>query len=249
MTDWLLSVLWYTSFLSMAVGGVALLRPIRRLWLGVRWRAAALAIAAAGATVANARCAPPPTDVVRPATKLDAFAPTYHFREVHTRTVHASPARVVAAIKSVSADEIALFTFFTTIRRLGRAGPESILNAPAGKPILDVATESGFLLLADDGREVVLGAVVAAPPGFRLAGEPDSRWFAGLATPGIVKATMNFLVEGERAARTRLTTETRVFGTDSAAARRFTPYWRTIFPGSWIMRVTWLQAIARRAES
>ena len=104
---------------------------------------------------------------MQPVTKLDAFAPAYHFREVHARMVDASPARVLAAVKSVTADEIALLTLFTAIRRFGRAGPESILNAPAGKPILDVATHSGFLLLADDGREVVLGVVVAAPPGFR----------------------------------------------------------------------------------
>ena len=78
--------------------------------------------------------------------------------------------------------------------------------------------------------------------------ERDARWFTELAEPGIVKATMNFFVEGERAERTRLTTETRVFATDEAAARRFTPYWRTIFPGSWVLRVTWLQAIERRAE-
>jgi hypothetical protein len=31
--------------------------------------------------------------------------------------------------------------------------------------------------------------------------------------------------------------------------RRFAPYWRTILPGSSILRVTWLRAIARRAES
>lgn len=249
MTDWLLSTLWYSSFLSMAVGGAAMLKPIRWLRLGERWRGAALALGAAALVLATARSAPTPTSVPVPTTKLDAFAPVYHFREVHTRLVDASPERVLAAVKSVSADEIALFTMLTKVRRFGQAGPESILNAPAGKPILEVATSTGFLLLADADREVVVGAVVAAPPGFRPARKRDAQWFAELAEPGIVKATMNFLVEDQRGEGTRLTTETRVFGTDEAAARRFTPYWRTIFPGSWIIRVTWLRAIARRAHS
>lgn len=42
---------------------------------------------------------------------------------------------------------------------------------------------------------------------------------------------------------------TRVFGTDDRAIRRFLPYWRVILPGSAILRVTWLQAISRRARS
>jgi hypothetical protein len=58
---------------------------------------------------------------------------------------------------------------------------------------------------------------------------------------------MNFRVQPEGAG-SRLTTETRVIGTDAAAIRPFTPYWRTILPGSWILRVTWLKAIADRAE-
>jgi hypothetical protein len=43
-------------------------------------------------------------------------------------------------------------------------------------------------------------------------------------------------------------TETRVFATDAVALRRFTPYWRIIFPGSAILRVTWLRAVKHRAE-
>ena len=249
MTDWLWSVLWYGSFLSLALGAFAILRPIQSLRLGRRWRAGALMAVAAALIVANGMYVPRPTRVAVRSTHLDAFAPVYHFREVHTRVVDASPARVLAAVKTVSADEITLFGMFTALRRFGRAGPESILNAPAGKPILDVATSSGFLLLADDEGEVVVGAVVAARPGFRPNRRPDAQWFSELAEPGVVKAMMNFIVEGERAERTRLTTETRVFATDAGAARRFTPYWRTIFPGSWLMRITWLQAIERRAES
>lgn len=249
MIDWVLATLWYGSFLAIVVGLVGIVRPLRRFRLGTRWRGAWLLLMAAGSIVVNARCTPSATSIALPQTKLDVVTPVYHFREVHTRTVDAPPWRVLAAIKSVSADEIGLFALFTAIRRLGRSGPESILNPPAGQPILDVATRTGFILLADDGREVVIGTLVAVPRGFRLEGTHDARWFQELAQAGIAKATMNFLVEGELAERTRVTTETRVFGTDAAVVRRFTPYWRTIFPGSWILRATWLSAIEKRAES
>ena len=89
-----------------------------------------------------------------------------------------------------------------------------------------MATRSGSTLRADEPpRELVVSATVARN----------------------VTAAMNFRVEPEGTG-SRLTTETRVSGADSAAIRPFTPYWRTILPGSWILRVTWLQAIARRAE-
>lgn len=249
MTDWLLSVLWYGAFLTLAIGVIAVFTPLRRFRLNARWHGIVLMVVSASIVLANARCAPNPTSISHPATALDMVAPTYHFREVHTRTVEASAARVSAAIKSVTADDISLFQLFTAIRRFGRRGPDSILNAPSGQPILDVATRTGFILLADTAQEVVLGTVVAAPRGFRVNGPRDGPWFRELSHPGVAKAAMNFLIEPESATRTRVVTETRVVGTSDDAVRRFTPYWRTIFPGSWILRVTWLDAIARRAES
>jgi hypothetical protein len=47
----------------------------------------------------------------------------------------------------------------------------------------------------------------------------------------------------------RLSTETRVLGTDDSARRRFAVYWRLIYPGSALIRRMWLQAVKRRAEA
>jgi hypothetical protein len=246
--DWLLSVLCYSSFVTLVLGVAAVIRPIRRIRLHTRWRGAVVIALSVACLALNLVVLPAAKRVLLPEATIDTYAPVYHFREVHTRTIEAPPDRVLAAIKSVTADDIALFRLFTSIRRFGRPGPESILNAPGRMPILDVATRTGFLLLADDGREVLIGSLVAAPRGFRPSRRPDARWFQELDGPGLVKATMNFLIEGEHATRTRLTTETRVFATDRQALRRFTAYWRAIFPGSWILRVTWLSAIASRAE-
>ena len=247
MIDWLLSTLWYGSLLLIVVSMVALIRPIRRLRLASRVRALSVLAAAILLLMVNARWAPAAQSIATQTTALDRFVPAYHFREIHRRRVAAPPATVLHAARAVTAGEIRLFSTFTAIRRFGRPGPESILDAPEHQPILDVATRTSFLLLAQTDREVVIGTLVAVPPGFTMPATRDAVWFASLTQPGVAKAAMNFAVTPD-AGGTRLTTETRVFGSDAAVVRRFTPYWRTIFPGSWILRVTWLDAIAARAE-
>ncbi len=59
---------------------------------------------------------------------------------------------------------------------------------------------------------------------------------------------MNFRVTAEAGGWTRLTTETRVHTVDDATRRQFTRYWRAIFPGSWIIRWSWLRAIENRLQ-
>ena len=227
--------------------------PLRWLHRASRRRAAMMALAGLAVIVIIAVITPS-SAVAATRHGIDDYAPEFHFREHHTIVVSAPPDRVYAAIKSVSADEIALFNLFTGIRRFGRPGPESILNAPGRRPILDVATRTGFLLLIDrPAAEVVLGSVVVAPPrnGAPRSGprrEYTGEDFKGLTQPGFAKATMDFRIEDLGNGTSRIDTETRVFATDRGALRRFTPYWRIIFPGSWILRATWLNAIKTRAE-
>jgi hypothetical protein len=162
--------------------------------------------------------------VVDPTSRLDRIMPRWQFEERHEILIAASPERIYAAIRQVTAGEIRFFQVLTTIRCLGRCRErESILHAPDAKPILDVATGSGFHILADDPpRELVFGTRVA----------PHTL------------AVMNFRVEPDG----RLTTETRVFSGSDQARRSFTVYWRIIRPGSGIIRQSWLEAIKRRAE-
>jgi hypothetical protein len=245
--DWLWSIGFYTAVIFALVGGYGLIRPLRRVHRGKRLHAAVMLLiglaAAYGISLSMPRAQ---SSSARHA--IDEFSPAFHFREQHETTIAAPPARVFEAIRAVTADEIALFRTFTWIRRFGQAGPESIINAPGRQPILDVATRSGFLLLRDAAPdEIVVGTVVVAPPGTRRPDAFGPQEFTQLRRPGFAIATMDFRVEGA-AGGSRLSTETRVFATDRTALRRFTPYWRVIFPGSAILRVTWLRAIKARAE-
>lgn len=122
----------------------------------------------------------------------------------------------------------------------------------ATRPIVDLFTRSGFLLLSEEpDRELVLGTIGrywglagGVPP--RLIS--DAQAFAAFADPGYVKVTCNFFVEDEGVGWSRVVTETRVLGTDSSASRKFALYWRVIYPGSATIRRMWLKAIKRRAE-
>jgi hypothetical protein len=250
MIDWLWSTAVYAAALIALAGAIGLAWPFR--WVHRKSRRRALIMMASGSAFAiGLALITPSATSSSEHNGIDEFAPTFHFREHHSIVVASPPDHVFAAIKGVTADEIGLFNLFTRIRRFGRPGPESILNAPGQQPIIDVAVRTTFILLVDrPPREIAIGAVVVAPPrspqATRRRLTPID--FKELAQPGFAKATFNFLIEDLGNGSSRVDTETRVFATDGTALRRFTPYWRIIFPGSSILRATWLSAIKRRAE-
>jgi hypothetical protein len=241
------SAVLYLGLAIAAAGSMLVARPIERV--GVPTRAGAAVMIAAGvAVMAIAFVLPAPESrVSHPETRLDEFAPVWQFNERHTLRIAAPPARVFDAIKSVRADEISLFATLTWIRRGGRPLPEGILNAGVHEPIIDVATGTTFVRLAqDDPRELVVGTVIARPPGTRRTQTPEI--FQQTLPPGFTLAAFNFLVTPEGSG-SMVSTETRVFANSPAARRRFAAYWRVIYPGSALIRRMWLRAIARRALS
>jgi hypothetical protein len=214
----LLSWLLYCGFAAAFSGAIATLpRRTRRkgAWLFATGIASALIALFWSAREERA---------ARVESHIDEIMPRWQFEEHHEIQINASPERIWAAIHDVTPREIRLFQTLTAIRRFGRSsGGENILNAPDAKPILDVATHSGFLVLVDDApRELVIGVHVA----------PQAL------------AVMNFRLAGQL-----VTTETRVFAQTDEARRSFAIYWRLIRPGSGIIRRSWLEAIKRRAES
>lgn len=149
---------------------------------------------------------------------LDDILPQWQFRERHAIRIDAPPERVYAALRAVTAREIRFFRAFTALRR---RCPEGILNPPPDEPILDVATRTGFELLADD---------------------PPHELVVGLRISRHVFAAMNFFIDGRE-----VSTETRVHAATRRAAWQFGAYWLLIRAGSGILRRTWLGAIKRRA--
>lgn len=251
------SGLVWAGSIAAFVGAVNVAWPLR--WLRVRRRRTGAAILTAGILMVAGGMLLPVREqrATRARTRLDAFVPAWQFAERHDIRIQAPPERVFRAVKEVSADEIRLFRTLTWLRHPRwpwEERPASILAPPRGQPILDVALRTGFVLLAEDaGREVVVGAVVCCRPADaarllpRLRAEGPAA-FAALRDPGIAAAGMNFALEDAGGGWTRLTTETRVHATDARASRVFATYWRIIYPGSALIRRSWLRAIKARAE-
>ena len=235
--------------LTVALLGLALvLRPVRRLRITTRHRA--LLVTGVGILLVGVGLALPAPEqrITRVETRLDEFVPLWQFHELHRIQIAAPPARVYEALRRVRADEIFLFRFLTWLRRGGRPLPAGILNPGTRQPLLDVATSSGFVRLADSApHELVIGTVVMAPPGAQ--GTLTPQVFRRELPPGFVLAAMNFLVTADGAGGSRVATETRVFANSAAARRSFAVYWRLIHPGSALIRRMWLRAIRRRATA
>lgn len=250
------SVALYGGAVATALGVAAASRPPAALGS----RAYGVALAVIGIALAGAALAWPARErrVDAPHTPLDAFMPRYQFAERHVAQVSAPPAVTYAALLAVTADEIHFFRTLTWIRRAGRRGPASLLNAPANEPILAVATRTGFHPLASvPGRALVFGAFGAVTPAARAQVRgPFARFdslataaaFATLDAPGFAKIALDFRVEPDGRGGSVVSTETRVLATDDVTRRRFAAYWRAIYPGSAIIRRSWLAAIRRRAE-
>jgi hypothetical protein len=238
----------YLGLLLALVGMVSVAKPLR--FLGVRTRVAGAGMLFLGLLVAAAGAALPAPLLALPGERelLDEFVPACQFREVHEIRIHAPAEAVFGAVKSVTAREIRFFRLLTWLRspRLTRAR-ENILAAPPDRPLLDVALQSGFLLLAEDPpRELVFGTLLCG----RLprVSRPEPRDFTEFDRPGFCKAAMNFRLRDEGGGWVRLATETRVLALDASARRRFAAYWRVISPGSAFIRRMWLDAVKRRAE-
>ncbi len=244
------SRLVYIGLLLVFTGIVLILLPARFRSIQTRPRGAMTF--AAGLLIVIGGLALPAREkrVEEAVTHLDELMPRWQFSEHHTTQIAASPERVYQAIREVRADEIALFHVLTWIRRGGRNAPESILNAGSSRPLLDVATNSGFIYLADDPlHELVIGTVVVAPrstSGPHRTVTPDV--FRRQLPPGFAIAAMNFLVRPNGRGGSFVSTDTRVYANDDSSRRRFAMYWRVIYPGSSLIRVMWLRAIKKRAE-
>jgi hypothetical protein len=238
------SGLVWGGLLGMLFGTVSLLRPVA--WLGIGSRRVALIVLAAGLlTILLGALLPVPLHRSRGTQAIDAFMPEFQFHELHETLVHATPERAIQAIRSVTLDDIRLARTLMAIRSLGRG----MRSERVKRPILDAAASGGFAWLARDDRELVVGtigqfwrmqrtSVPSSGPGH----------FKTFSDPGWAKAVMNFRVEDQGGGWCGVTTETRILSSDPATARVFAAYWRLIYPGSALLRRTWLDAVRAKAE-
>jgi hypothetical protein len=247
-------LLFYAGLLSTLVGLVSLLKPLRVLRIPTRRRGGAVLLAGVLVT-AIAALLEAPLRRSEGRLGIDRFMPEYHFNEVHSTRIRAPAQRILEAAKAVTPAEVRFARTLMGIRSLpkrlaGNAAGEERLS----RPILEPRQDGRSAVLVDDQRELVHGLVGQF---WRPASSATSRpiqvttadEFLALERPDYAKATINFVVAEEGDGWCRVTTETRVFTPDPKTRRRFAAYWRLIYPGSSLLRRTWLAAIKRRAEA
>ncbi len=192
-------IVTYLGLITTFVGGLSVLRPLG--FLAIHSRAQALAVIASGLVVVIIGGLLPASEirVTTACTHLDQFVPAWQFAEFHSIRIAAPREKVYLAIQQVTAEEILFFRTLIWIRRFGRTGPESVLNPPPNTPLLEVATKTAFIVLAEEPEhEIVLSALVARPRGWRPSGAKSPEWFKALAAsrqPGFALAAMNFRLQ------------------------------------------------------
>ncbi len=227
-------LLVYVALLVILVGSLAVIKPLG--FLRIRNRRMGAGILLFGLATGLVALLWPATLQRTSASRmqLDKFMPTYHFHEVHTKGIHASPDRIFRALKAVTPEEVRFLRLLFGLRQL----PERLLGK--GRPpvltetgsLLNEMVGSGFFVLAEAAnREIVLGTVLG---GVESANHP--------------KAAINFYVQDESDGWCTLSTETRVLVPDPSTLKKFAAYWRFIYPGSALLRRTMLSAVKRRAE-
>ncbi len=243
------SVTLYAGFTIACFGALCVLKPIR--FFGVRKRRSGALLIVAGVAVAFIGLSLPARSVriASRVSRLDDFMPQYDFYEVHDVRVHASSDRAAAAIQATTLEDIKVYETLMRLRLMA-SGKFRYKPARAGKPVLEVfkSPKSGFVLLSEEPREVVMGLAGAAwksgpPPKVLNAAE----WVA-FQDPGAIKVAFNLRVVDDGPGWSRVVTETRVRALSDTARRIMARYWRAIYPGSGLIRRSWLNAIRDRAE-
>lgn len=179
------------------------------------------------------------------------------FRERHRRVVAGPIEKVWPQCLDVTAREVRTLGPLLALRGL----PASIVrrrapSATARRPLLDVFADEGFVALhrddePRDGRaSVVFGAAGRfwSPSANAPIPFDDAEQFVSFDKPGFARTVAHLDAIDLGDGTTRVETETRVAGTDSASTRKFAPYWALIRLPSGLIRRSWLAAIDRRTQ-
>jgi hypothetical protein len=190
------------------------------------------------------------------ASRLDALLPTYDARERHHARVRASAAATYAAVESADLAASPIVRALLAARAL----PGALLAGPAGlralagrahTPVtLHTFERQGFRVIArHPPEELVIGLEGRFwTPGGGLRTPPADDFRATPPAPGSARAVWNFTVRELGEGVVELATETRVRCADTAARRRFRPYWALVRPASGAIRRLMLREIGRVAE-
>ena len=245
------SVLAYSGIVILCGGIVTVFLPAKWSGFSRRFHGLLTGVVFGGALFAAGWFWPVRTvHISAPATRLDAFMPTYDFHERHELAIHAPADRVRESLHTVSFADIGMMQTLVRIRAIamGQLRRPANQGAPMSVPILEVIKDprSGLFPLEDTPGELVFG--LAGQPWRNVAVRLKPEEFCAWARPGAVKIAVNFVMEDAGGGWSRVFTETRVAAIDEAARRKMAKYWTLIYPGTGMVRRRLLEAVRGRAE-
>ena len=239
---WLPSVAFYAGLVVLLTGLLCVLYPLRIVGIGTR--KGALLVALAGAALGASALLWPVAAGAHAAgrsTELDSILPNFDRNERHEIRVPGSIDLVRQAVEEVTFADIRGFQTLMSIRARRR------VPAPTRRVLATMtAPGAGFTLLAKTKDEFVAGNIGRPWANQHPVVIRDAEEFRSFTVPGYAKIAFNMRVEEAEPGWCKVSTETRVLATDDDARTAFTRYWRVVYPGSALLRVTWLDAIARR---
>jgi len=249
--DW---ILVYAGILAVLAGVLCMLRPSRLLRIRTRRRAAALTAAGLFLMVIGAAWPGGRTRPVEHGGLIDALMPVYDFHEVHSKRIHAPPRRIFEAIKSVTPADVRFSGTLIGIRRLPARlmGHRPGSNQQMSRPLFGAVTREDSLRMSEVADREMAMWLIGKFWALTRSERPQvttTRDFLEFDRPDYAKAVINFLIVPESQGWCRVSTETRILATSPGARRKFTFYWRLIYPGSALLRAMFLDAIKRRAEA
>jgi hypothetical protein len=176
----------------------------------------------------------------------EAYLPDYDVRSAHQIEVHAPAAVAYRAARDLDMGRSVPVAAMFAVRTI----PHLLMgkSRPSRSITLQTILDAGFVMLEEDPpRHLVMGVVGKfwRPDGGLLRITPAE--FVTFDTPGFAKGLLAFTI-AERGTTSLVATETRVKGTDAAARRKFSIYWRAIGPFSGLIRRFMLDQVKRSAE-
>ena len=204
-----------------------------------------LALAAA---LACLLAASPAATATRPASLLDTFLPTCHFRNAESVRIQAPPWAVFAAVRAVTASEVQGFVPFAIALHAPRFKLTPREQALMRRPMIEAMREEGYVLLGESvGQEIVVGAIGQFWAD-RYVALRSARDFSAFRDPRFARVAMNVRIRDDGRGGSLVSTETRALCPDPQARRKFDGCWRLWTPGGSLVRTQWLEAVRRRAQ-
>ena len=171
---------------------------------------------------------------------IHQLMPRWRLRQVDHVAVAADPVRAFEAVRAVDLYQVPIARWLFSLRLLPRriavrVRGEAAPLAPTASIDQITAPGSGFHLLAEGPRELVVGSVGRFWQTSIDFADVTPTTFAGFAEPGWGKLIWSLSV-APRGTGSWITIDLRVDATDDASWSKFTRYWRLIGPFSHLIR-------------